>query len=663
MTDPARLRRRRWLVLSSAGALTVTLVDALLLERSKGFFRGGFLAVDYLTSAPQALLFLLVSWLVDAAFVGVFIVAADRVLGRTGIHPRARDAAGAAAAVGLLFADDVLTYEILRYLGDAFDFGLMWELAGRNPGEILAVASGYALVPLVVAGVGVCTLGAITRFVHVRSRGTEQDPSRIPLAVPALLLVAGIMGLGVASTRSDTLENGLLRKPAGRTMAWVVNRLTDVDRDGYGIVGRASDADPFDPAVFPYAVDVPGNGIDEDGVAGDLPAATAPYEDAPLPSAPWARHPDVVLVVLESFRADIVGRRVDGHPVTPVLDRLASAGLRLEAAYSHNGYTVQSRFHLFTGGLAGAPGSPSLIDDFSAEGYTVGYVSGQDESFGGPLYDIGFGRAAFSRDARSNRAERYSTASTPGSLAVPFHVVERGAGEFVRSVPRDRPLFLCVNFHDTHFPYWHERIASITGTDRLPRERIVPGERDRLMATYTNTAANVDRAIGAVLETVRRARGAEPGVIVISDHGESLFDGGFLGHGYDLNDSQTRVPLVVANLPLALPDPFVQADLRGAVLRAMQAPAELRSPSRVPRAADAPVFQYLGELSRPRQVAFLDRRGRLVYDFRSRRVQLRAGTWVRPGDMPKDEENDFVELIRYWERIQLARAPKWRRNA
>ena len=64
-----------------------------------------------------------------------------------------------------------------------------------------------------------------------------------------------------------------------------------------------------------------------------------------------------------------------------------------------------------------------------------------------------------------------------------------------------------------------------------------------------NTTSNVDRAIGDMLERVRKALGREPGVIVLSDHGESLFDEGFLGHGYTLNDAQTRIPLVVSGLP------------------------------------------------------------------------------------------------------------------
>jgi len=419
----------------------------------------------------------------------------------------------------------------------------------------------------------------------------------------------------------------------------------------------------LEPAVL--IVDEPGNGRDEDGVGGDLPAGTTPYVEAQAaaetPVAVWPRTPDVVLVVLESFRADLLGARFEGTPITPALDALARRGYSSPAAYSHNGYTVQSRFHLYTGTLAGRPGAPTLIDDFKAHGYQVAYFSGQDESFGGQQYDIGFSRADASADARTDRARRYSTSSTPGSLAVPMAVVEAHVADFVAKASPDRPLFLCVNFHDTHFPYTHDGIETITSSTRLPRELIAPGEKDRLWATYVNTAANVDRAIGQVIERVRAARGREPGVIVISDHGESLFDDGSLGHGFTLNDTQTRVPFVVANLPLVVPEPFMQSELRPALLAAMREADGSRTPHARPR-GEAPAFQYLGDLGRPRQLSFLGAQGRFFYDFRSGRAKPPSGDWLQPAQLPKPEQGEFLDLVRFWERIQLARHSAWRRT-
>jgi arylsulfatase A-like enzyme len=651
----------RWGALTAAGAVVITAIDALLLERSKGFFRGGFLAEDYLVGPGQTALFLVVSLLVDAALVGLLVALVALALRRTRLTPAARALAAFLVAIGLPIAYDVISYEVLRFLGDAFDLRLMMDLVGGDLGEILAVSVGSMAGPGFVAFAAFVASGVSVWAAHRYGPRVAHATGRQPLLLPLLLSATAAVVLGVAATRSDVFENGLLRKPSGQLFASVVNAATDVDRDGFGIVGRSSDPDAFNAGVYPYAVDVPGNGVDEDGVGGDLPAATEPYRDALPASGAWTRTPDVLLFVLESFRADLVGAQVNGKAVTPVLDALAARGLSSARAYSHNGYTVQSRFHLFTGTLAAPPGAATLVDDFKTRGYHVGYFSGQDESFGGPQYAIGFERATEQSDARNDRNRRYSMSTTPGSLAVPLAVVEERVKAFLGRAPHEAPLFLTVNFHDTHFPYTHDGMATLASPVRLSREDIVPEEKARLWDTYANTAANVDRAIGAVIDAVKTARGAEPGVIVTSDHGESLFDEGFLGHGYALNEAQTRVPLVVANLPLQVQEPFAQSELRPALLAALEAPDGAARPAAAAGGAP-PVFQYLGDLSRPRQVAFLRAEGRFIYDFRSGRAKDGAGDWLRPAELPKAAQEEFLELIRFWERIQLTRHPAWRGN-
>ena len=662
LAAPRHTSVRGWAFMVTAAAVVVTAVDAVLLERSKGYFRGGFLSIDHLEGPGQTVGFVALSLLVDAGLIAGVLAVVSQALRVTGLTRQARVLAGLLVGAGGLLAYDAVTYQILRFLGDAFDLGLMLDLVDGRVSEILAVLWAQLAGPAVVAigclAVAASVVGVTHRLTrHVKTNGRE------PLALPALLGVAAAAALGSAATRSDVLENGLLRKPAGQAMAALVNAVTDIDRDGFGVVGRASDPDAWDASVYPYAVDVPGNGRDEDGVGGDLPAGTTPYEDGePVDAAaPWPRTPDVLLVVLESFRADLLGSTFEGKPVTPALDAIGSRGYSSPAAYSHNGYTVQSRFHLFTGTLAGRPGSPTLIDDFKAHGYQVAYFSGQDESFGGPQYDIGFSRVDAHSDARADRDRRYSTSSTPGSLGVPMAVVEKRVADFVGKAAADRPLLLCVNFYDTHFPYTHDGIETITSSTRLARQSIVPGERNRLWATYVNTASNVDRAIGRVLDGLRTARGREPGVIVTSDHGESLLDEGFLGHGYGLNEAQTRVPLVVANLPMVVPEPFVQSELRPALLAAMREPDGARAPRARPR-GESRAFQYPGDLGRPRQLAFLGPGGRFIYDFRSGRAKAPSGDWLPPEKLPKPEREQFLDLIRFWERIHLTRHSAWRRT-
>jgi hypothetical protein len=127
-----------------------------------------------------------------------------------------------------------------------------------------------------------------------------------------------------------------------------------------------------------------------------------------------------------------------------------------------------------------------------------------------------------------------------------------------------------------------------------------------------------------------------------------------------LNEAQTRVPFLVANLPIDLPEPLAQSELRPALVAAMAEADGARAPRSHPRGA-APIFQYLGDPSRPRQLAFLGPDGRFLYDFRSRRAKAPAGDWLPPDQLPKREREEFLALVRFWERVQLARHDAWQK--
>ena len=645
-----------WLSATVMAAVSASLIDAVLLQRKRTYFTGGFLSVDHITTPAQALGFVASSLALDVAVAGVLVALVLWAAGRTGASRRAAWIVAVLAALAPVIVADVVTYQLLTYLGDAFDFGLMFDLAGNSVSEIFAVSSEHLGGLGMAAALVVVAMGA-TVWLLVRRATSSPAPQvrfRTALAVPLALFVAVGVTTTFVRTASDVLDDGLKRKPAGRLLGTLADALSDVDFDGFGILGRVRDPNPFDAGINPYALDVPGNGIDEDGLAGDLPATTAPYREPVPDTHVWSSRRDVVLVVLESFRADAAGARVGGMPVTPVLDSLAARGIRVNYAFSHNGYTVQSRRHIFTGSVADIRGA-TLVDDFKANGYETGYFSGQDDSFGGAGASVGLERADARFDARAASGERYTTFTTPGSLAVPSDVVNDRVAAFLHRRAKDKPLFLYVNFHDTHFPYHHAGIRPLVGQSVLDQFEIGPARADVLRSMYLNTAANVDRAVGELLRSVHAALGREPAVIVLSDHGESLYDAGFLGHGYALDDAQTRIPFIAANLPLAIVEPFGQADLREALQVALNA-ADQSAPPTMTTDASRAVFQYLGTIDAPAQIAFTRIGGQFLYDFRSGLVQIDRGTWRDPADLPPDATAMFRELVQTWERMRLARS-------
>lgn len=647
-----------WLVLSMTGALVVTSLDLLLIERRFGVFSGGFLAETPLTTMGQKALFVGLSLLADLAAIGIVAGVLLWLARKAGLAPVARRFLAFVVGIAPLTVYDLVSYQLLSYLGSSFDISLMFDLVGHRLSEIFAVTAAHLIAPagLLVAAVG--GTAVVTWQLHQRyPAGREERASRAPRMAAWLLLPLTVTAiLTTVRAESDQMQNALRRKGSAQAMAVVVGRLTDVDRDGAGVGARPRDTAPFDARIHPYAVDVPGNGIDENGVAGDLPLnrVTAP---AAASATVWNRRPDVVVVLLESVRGDAVGASERGRPVTPVLDRLGAEGVSTAHAYSHNGFTYQSRYHLFTGRLTAGGDGTSLIDDFKANGYRVGYFSGQDDSFGGPELSVGFERADAFFDARQAADQRYTQFSTPGSLAVPGAIVTQRALDFVRTTDRQTPLFLYVNYHDTHFPYHHSGIQALIGDTVLPQSAISPERGADIRSMYLNTLANVDREIGALLSEVASVRQRAPGVIVTSDHGESLFEQDFLGHGYALNEAQTRVPLVVANLPLTLSEPVGHVDIRPAIQQAL---AGGDTVDRRPRLAASPggtTFQYLGsQIDRPRQIGFVSNAGRTIYDFRTGLVQFPHAAWEKPERLTTEATAAFLDLVHRWENLMWAEA-------
>jgi hypothetical protein len=652
---PAVDRSRTWRRTTFAAAACITVLDAALLERKHGLFTGGFLASHQFGTTADSVAFLVLSALLNASLAAPLTVTA-LFLGRwLRLRPLpVRLVAFCAAVMPLAIADFVI-YQVWSYLGDAFDFHVMFALTGHRLSEAFAIAAPLLSRPLFIFALGLCAMAGATALLQRLDRRPAESIV-LPTVRTILQRCAGLVAMSAvtvtALSMSDAVGFGLRWTASGQLFTVVVNRLSDVDRDGYGPLRNPRDNAAFDPAIHPYAVDVPGNGIDEDGIAGDLPVASVVPETPPLGPAEWPQRPPVILFVLESVRAEAVGTSYGGRRVTPVMDAVAAQGLKVESAWAHAGSTVQSRYHILSGTLIPDRGNSTLLDDFKNHGYDVAYFSGQDDDFGS--MGLHYQRVDKFYDARQDVARRYSTSTTPGSLAVPLGVVEERIREYIGARRSNNPLFLYVNFHDTHYPYNHAGLENILGVELLPPSLISPARRPELTRTYLNATANVDRAIGRVIEEVASHIGQRPGVMVISDHGESLFEQGFLGHGFALNDAQTRVPLIVSGLPVKITMPFGLADIRRTLNEALASGRALETPPVAKRSAGARVFQYLGTLETPGQIGWTTEYGSFTYDFRSDRIGLWESA-VRPRDLTGEPRRTFQELIYGWESMLLVR--------
>jgi len=193
-----------WLGVTAAAAVVMTAFDAALLHRRQAYFTGGFLSVDYVTTWQQSVAFFASSLISDAAILGVLIAVVMRVCSRLDLSKRDSVVLAFMVSLAPMVTVDFLQYRLQSFLGDAFDFDLMFNLAGRSPAEILAVSYPQAVAAIGGLAAGtVLFAGALWLLHHNRNRLRALSlPSRKQAALGCVVLLA------VGSVASTAFRRG-----------------------------------------------------------------------------------------------------------------------------------------------------------------------------------------------------------------------------------------------------------------------------------------------------------------------------------------------------------------------------------------------------------------------------------------------------------------------
>jgi hypothetical protein len=638
--------------LTLPGVILVTLLAELVLaERKYALFGGGF-GQSQTLDAPLEIIAFAAGVIACQCFVFWLLYRLVRRLHRKKgdsplFHLNYAFFVGG-GALALLIAK----YQALAFFSDAMSFQIVRNLGGGSLVDALKYSLSEAGLIVIALGGAASVYGAARWLLRRRWRDVPPLPDcyRVKWRNVAAAFAA-VAVLLFAVNRIGDARSGMSRFNAVLAISTLLDQATDFDRDGWSFYSWPIDRQPFDSGLHPYALDVPGDGIDQDGYGGDF-AFSTDAATPPPPAIAGARR-NVVLIVLESTRADAIGRRVDGRSLTPTLDALAASGSQARAAYSHVGFTTQSLQSLFTGELAPIDDRQSLIRDFLANGYQVGTFSGQAEDFGGTADLVGMRRGQIFVDGRVLQAERAFSFAAEGSVSIDGKILLR---EFDRRLGRPeawaQPHFLYINLQSAHFPYYEPMMDRILAGEPIPRGEIGAGNREWVERTYWNAIAYNDRLIGALVARLRRLGVLDNTLIVVTaDHGESLFDDGFLGHGHMLNEQQTRIPFIVSAPGVAIPPVIGLDDMRGLILRAAGAPA--RGEDR------AAVFQYLGTLDRPGSIGSVDAAGnRTIFNLYEESVWTTAGgRWTRYAELaPGNAERSGADaLIQEWARQRWLR--------
>jgi arylsulfatase A-like enzyme len=294
--------------------------------------------------------------------------------------------------------------------------------------------------------------------------------------------------------------------------------------------------------------------------SSDDSSSVGPVVGAPLLGVPILLsegHPspprNVVLISLDTLRADRLSIYGAARATSPTIDRIARAGRRFAVALSPSASTPPSHMSLLTGTLPCRHGiwgthvedklptvvSP-LAEILSANGYVSAAVT-EDAYIGAPYgFARGFDSFREFKGVPSKPAE--PAAVTPSGLGPTTFAAAR---EWVRS-HRDERFFLFVHTYQMHGP-------------RRPTARyadLFPGEPERSPSSEWNPefhdlrrydqllreADDLVQDLVATIETL--GLGDETLLVLTSDHGEAFFEHADHGHGTSLWEEVTRVPLI-----------------------------------------------------------------------------------------------------------------------
>jgi arylsulfatase A-like enzyme len=499
--------------------------------------------------------------------------AANRTLGglvppRTAVTLLALDAgigaaAGLALAAGLAVAGRRVGGAALG-LGLATIYGLLRVFDPPGLGlEALFVlcAASLAVLAVAIAGEGA---DGILGFVH--------------------LTILGTIAIAAAGFAVDELA-GTRRWGGALPLALALVPLAAVAGDR--VVGRAVSARGRRLALELAAVGVA-------ALVWGRPLSVAPLVDPIVTGVPPTGAPDVVLVVMDTTRADHLSTFGYGRETSPRLTAFAADALAFGEARSPAAWTLPGHASLFTGmyptrhgaHFAGdwLPGrsrdgramvayplpasATTMAEALRDHGYrTAGFVAnysylyrdfGVAQGFG--WYDDAPGLLLRFRPAALRLAQQVR----PTFCLVPFRSareINAAALAWLDSTPAGRPVFLFVNYMEAHQPRLaatpHDRWSrDIPGASRLARrntyyehavDRLPETERRFIEANYDGEVAAMDDALGDLLDALRsRGRYEHAMVVVTADHGEFLGEHGQMGHiGQMLYEPVLHVPLVV----------------------------------------------------------------------------------------------------------------------
>ena len=277
-----------------------------------------------------------------------------------------------------------------------------------------------------------------------------------------------------------------------------------------------------------------------------------------LPAGDPAR-PDVILLSVDTLRADHLGVYGYDRPTSPYIDALAARGARFANTWSPAPWTLPSHTTMLSGQLTSThgviedhlkiPADVRMIQEvFHDAGYATAGVTATlfvSSKFG---FERGFDSFE-DFDITDTNINNLATVNAENVFA--------NATDWAQKQEGGKPVFLFLHVYDVHYQYsppepWNEKFdrpgtkadGRYKNYEHYLRNPVPDEQLAHQMASYDEEIAYVDDQLRQFLERWE-ASGRKAYFAITSDHGEEFAERGSWGHGHTLYPEQLHVPLVV----------------------------------------------------------------------------------------------------------------------
>ncbi len=292
-----------------------------------------------------------------------------------------------------------------------------------------------------------------------------------------------------------------------------------------------------------------------------------------LPAAGEAGPPNILLISIDSLRADHLSCYGYKRNTSPVLDELAGSGALFENTVSTTSWTLPAHMSLLTSmdisvhgvghdGVSLHPSIGTVTQQIKQAGYeTAGFCSSPylNPAFG---FDRGFDLYR-NIDLEDNKIKDTIRPPAEERDAVHEDITSPRITELAINwidKHRSRPFFLFLHFWDVHYDYIppapYDKLfdpdyqGKIDGKDYMHNDAINPDmdprDLEHIIALYDGEIASVDYHIGLIVKELKKLGVFNRTLIVVTaDHGDEFFEHGGKGHRNTLYDEVTMVPLII----------------------------------------------------------------------------------------------------------------------